>query len=99
MATRSLMPMERRLGRAISTYFGLDIHLLEVGAGSDDLVYKIFDGEDVIFSESLFNDTVVGERDALLVDLAVATLVDEFTDGLQVGLAICHEKLNQRQEK
>ena len=48
---------------------------------------KILDGEDVVLAEGLLNDSVVGEGDALLVDLAVAALVDKLTDGLQVGLA------------
>ena len=61
--------------------------LLEVGAGGVDLVHEILDGEDVVLAEGLLNDGVVGEGDALLVNLAVAALVDKLTDGLQVGLA------------
>ena len=61
--------------------------LLEVGAGGVDLVHEILDGEDVVLAEGLLNDGVVGEGDALLVDLAVAALVDKLTDRLQVGLA------------
>ena len=48
---------------------------------------EILNTEDVVLSEALLDDLVVGERNALLVDFAVATLVDELTDGLQVGLA------------
>ena len=65
----------------------LNTHLLEVGAGSENLVYEILNGEDVVLAEGLLNDGVVGEGDALLVDLAVAALVDKLTDRLQVGLA------------
>ena len=65
-----------------------DAHLLEVGAGSEDLVHEILNGEDIVLAESLLDDGVVGEGDALLVDLAVAALVDQLTDGLQVRLAI-----------
>ena len=61
--------------------------LLEVGAGGVDLVHEILDREDVVLAKGLLDDLVVGERDALLIDLPVATLVDELTDGLQVGLA------------
>ena len=61
--------------------------LLEVGAGGEDLVDEVLNGEDVVLAERLFNDGVVGEGDALLVDLAVAALVDKLTDRLQVGLA------------
>ena len=64
-----------------------DTHLLEVGANSEDLVHEILNREDVVLAESLFNNLVVGEGNTLLVDLAVAALVDELADGLQVGLA------------
>ena len=60
--------------------------LLEVGAGGEDLVHEILDGKDIVLAERLLNDGVVGEGDALLVDLAVAALVDKFSDRLQVGL-------------
>ena len=63
------------------------VGLLEVRASGEDLVHEILNGEDVVLAESLLNDGVVGEGDALLVDLAVAALVDKLTDGLQVGLA------------
>lgn len=46
---------------------------------------EILNAKDVEFSEGIFNDGVVGEGDALLVDLSVSALVDEFADGLQVG--------------
>lgn len=46
---------------------------------------EIFNAEDVVFAESVLNDAVVGERDTLLVDLAISALVDQLTDGLQVG--------------
>lgn len=61
--------------------------LLEVGAGGEDLVDKILNGEDVMLAERLFDNPVVRERNALLVDLAVATFVDKLADGLQVGFA------------
>ena len=50
-------------------------------------MHEILDGKDVVLAERLLNDRVVGEGDALLVDLAVAALVDKLTDRLQVGLA------------
>jgi len=69
-------------------YCGYDrAHLLEVGAGSGNLVNEIFYTENVIFAECLLNDGVVGKWDALLVDLAVTTLVNKLTDGLDVWLA------------
>ena len=63
-------------------------NLLKVGAGGEDLVDEILDGEDVELAECPLNDLVRGEGNALLVDLAVATLVDEFTNGLEVRLAV-----------
>lgn len=64
-------------------------HLLEVGASGEDLVHEILNGEDVVLAECRLDDGVVGQRDALLVDLAVAALVDQLADSLQVGLAAC----------
>lgn len=62
-------------------------NLLEVGAGSSNFVNEIFYAEDFIFAKCLLNDGVVCKGDALLVDLSVTALVDEFTDGLDVWLA------------
>jgi hypothetical protein len=62
--------------------------LLEVGASSENLVDKIFYREDVELLEASFDDSIVGEGDALFVDLAVPTLVNKFANGLQVGLAM-----------
>lgn len=62
--------------------------LLEVRADGEDFVNKILDGEDVVFAKCLLDDTVAGKRNALLVDFTVTALVDEFTDSLEVGLAV-----------
>lgn len=62
-------------------------YLLEVGSSREDLVDEVLDGEDVELAKSLLDDLVVGERNALLVDLAVAALVDELPNSLQVRLA------------
>jgi len=48
-------------------------------------VNEIFDGEDIIFAERGFNNGVVGQRNTLFLDLSVSTLIDEFTDGFEVG--------------
>ena len=65
-----------------------DTHLLEIGANGDDLVHEILNREDVVLAEVLLDDLVGGEGKALVVDLAVATLVDKLTDGLEVWLAV-----------
>jgi hypothetical protein len=50
-------------------------------------VDQVLNAENVVLAEVLLDDLVVGEGDALLADLAVSALVDQFTDGLEVGLA------------
>ncbi len=62
--------------------------LLEVRADSDDLMDQILHAHDPIFPQVILDDLVVGEGDALLVDLAVAALVDEGADGLEVRVAV-----------
>lgn len=71
--------------------------LLEIWSGSVDFVYEIFDGDDAKLAERLLDDLVIVERDALLVDLAVTTLVDEFADRLQVCLAVGDVRLDKLQ--
>ena len=68
--------------------------LLEVGADGVDLVDQVLHADDAELAELLLDDGVVGERDALLVDLAVATLVDQGADALQVGVSVGHERLD-----
>jgi hypothetical protein len=68
--------------------------LLEVGADSVDLVDEILNADDAVLSEVLLNNLVISERDALLVDLSIAALVHELTDGLQVGVSVGDEGLD-----
>ncbi len=60
-------------------------YLLEVGAGGDDFVNEILDAKDVEFAKGSLDDAVVGEGNALLVDLSISTLVDKLANRLQVG--------------
>lgn len=62
--------------------------LLEVGADGVDLVDQVLHTDDAVLAEVLLDDGVVGERDALLVDLSVTALVDELLDALQVGVTV-----------
>jgi hypothetical protein len=62
--------------------------LLEVGADGEYLVDQILQADDAILAEVIFDELVVCEGDALLVDLSIATLVDEFADSLQIGVAV-----------
>lgn len=68
--------------------------LLEVGSNSEDLVDQVLHTDDSVFAKVVLNQSVVGERDALLVDLAVSAFVDQFTDGLQVGVPIGDVRLD-----
>lgn len=61
--------------------------MLEVGADSGDLVDEILDRKDIILAELLLEDGIRGEGEALVLDFAISTLVDELTDRFQVGLA------------
>jgi hypothetical protein len=66
---------------------GSRTYLLEVRATSEDFVYKILDGENIILSKRRLDDAVVSKGDALFVNLAISALVDKLADCLQVGLA------------
>lgn len=69
--------------------------LLEVRADGDDLVHQVLHTDDAELAQRLLNDGVVAERNALLLHLAEPALVDQLTDGLQVGRAPGHKRLHQ----
>ena len=71
--------------------------LLEVGADGVDLVDEVLDRGDAELLEATLDDVVGGDGNALLVDLGVPALVDELTDGLQVGVAVGDEGLDDLQ--
>ena len=71
--------------------------LLEVGADGVDLVDQVLNADDAVLAEVLLDELVVGDGQALLVDLAVAALVDKLTDGLEVGVAVGDEGLDDLQ--
>ena len=73
------------------------VGLLEVGANGVDLVDQVFHADNAVLAEVLLNDLVVGKSNALLVDLSVATLVDELTDGLEVGVTVGDEGVDNGQ--
>jgi hypothetical protein len=62
--------------------------LLEVGADGEDLVDEILNAHNAVLAEVLLDNGVVGQGNALLVDLSVSTLVDELLDGLEVGVTV-----------
>ena len=55
---------------------------------------KILHAHNTILAQILLNDLIVRERDALLVHLAVAALVDEVADGLEGGVAVGDVRLD-----
>lgn len=71
--------------------------LLEVGANGVDLVDEILHADNTVLAEVLLNDGVVGKSSALLLDLAVTTLVDKLLDGLQVGVTVSNPRLDDLQ--
>ena len=74
------------------------VRLLEVGPNGKDLVDQVLHAHDAILAEVVFDKLVVGERDALLVDLAVATLIDKFADRLEGGVAVGNVGLDDLEE-
>lgn len=69
--------------------------LLEVGANGVDLVDEILHADNAVLAKVLLDDGVVGERDALLLaGLGVSALVDELTDGLEVGVSVGNKWLD-----
>ena len=71
------------------------VGFLEVRTDSGDFVDEVFNTDDTVLAKSLFDDRVVMNRDTLTVDLGKSTLVDQFTDGLQVGRTVGDIRLNQ----
>lgn len=71
------------------------VGLLEVRAHSENLVHKIGRALNAVLGQSFGNNRVVGNGDALLVELAKATLVNELFDGGARGVTVGHVRLNQ----
>ena len=68
--------------------------LLEIRPHSDNLVDQVLHTDDAKFAQLLLDDLVVGEGYTLLVDLPVATLIDEIADGFDTGVAVGDVGLN-----
>jgi len=62
--------------------------LLKVWSDGGNLVDQVFHADDTEFAQVVFDQLVVSEWNALLVDLAIAALVDELTDGLEIRVAV-----------
>ncbi len=59
--------------------------ILEVGADGEDLVNQIFDANDVVLAQLLFDDVVGGDGGTTGIKLGKSALVDQLADTLQVG--------------
>ena len=62
--------------------------LLEIRSHSHNLMHQILHTDDTIIAQLLLDDGVVGESDTLLIDFAVAALIDEVADGFDGGVAV-----------
>lgn len=62
--------------------------LFEIWANRNDFMDQVLHADDPILAQIFLNQRVVSESNALLVDLAVATLVDEFADALDIWVSI-----------
>jgi len=71
------------------------VGLCEVGSNSEDLVDKILNTDDVVSSESLLDQGVLSQRKSLSLELGISSLVDEGSDGGQVGVSVGNVGLNQ----
>jgi len=62
------------------------ISFFEVGSDGDEFGDKVFNADDVVFSEGLGNDFVGGKGNSLLVDSSETSLVDQISDSLSGGI-------------
>ena len=55
---------------------------------------KILDRDDTVLPKVLLDNSIVGERDALPVDLSISALVDELANRLEVGISVGDPRLD-----
>lgn len=71
--------------------------LLEVGTNGVDLMNQILHADNAVLAQVVLNQLVISQRDSLLVDLAVSSLVDQLSDGLEVWVAIGDVRVDDSQ--
>lgn len=71
--------------------------LFEVGANGEDFVNQVFHAVDTIFAKVILDKLIVGKRNALLVNLSVTSLVDEFTNGFEVRISVGNVRVDNCQ--
>ena len=64
------------------------VAFLEGGSDSPEFVDEVLHARNALGAELAVDDGVVGESNAALIDLSVATLVDEAADGVAAGVAV-----------
>jgi len=62
------------------------VGFLEVGSDRVNFVDEIFDANNALLAESLFNNSVVVQRDTGALDFTETTLQNQLSDRLQVGV-------------
>lgn len=62
--------------------------LLEVWSDSVDLVDQVFQADNAVLAKVVLDELIVGKGNPLLIDLSVSALIDELSDGLEVGVAV-----------
>lgn len=69
--------------------------LLEVRTHSVDLVDEVFRAHDTELTKNLLNLSVLSNGNTLVVELGITTLVDQSTNGLEVGITVGNVGLNK----
>jgi len=70
------------------------VGFLEVGTAGVKFSDQIFNTNDLVLSENLFNDFVGSDGDSLLVDLTVSSLIDQIRDSLSGGISESDERFD-----
>merc|ERR1719502_735588 len=82
------------LGRAQLEWPQEVVGLTEVRADSVNLVNEVLHAVDAVLAKATLDDSVVEEREALLVDLTEATLVDQVADRLEARVTVREVRLD-----
>ena len=64
------------------------VGFLEMWANGVDFVDQIFEGGNSVLAESVLDESVVGERDSLLVDFTETSFINEFANSFTRWISI-----------
>lgn len=62
------------------------VGLFEMRTNSVDLIDQIFNGVDSVLGETGIDEPVIGQGNSLVVNLAVSSLVNQFSDIISGGI-------------